>query len=215
VRILNEHRQSPLNGRIKMLGVTPKEASDEEKVKYGVSQAFLIDYILPLIGKEPSRSLYQPVFYYYYKNKDYYGDLVKFVLMYFNAIRRHTKIYWDDPKNSIITKTISIGAFIKILHLIFVKIFVEEWGCDPSKLREVNTDYLAERLHGIGEVDFSKSGIFGGMSSSGTLGKLQKHIVAKMEFFGKKEYDLVVEEIRSNYLQTYKEWYISINKREG
>ena len=207
VRILNEHRQSPLNGRIKMLGVTPKDIAEEDKVKYGVSQAFLIDYMLPLIGKEPSRSLYQPVFYYYYKNDEYYGDLVKFILMYFNAIKRHTKNYWENPKDSIVTKTISIGAFIKILHILFLEMFVVEWRCDPSKIREVSTDCLEERLRGIGNVDFSKAGDFGGVSSSGTLGKLQKHLVSKMDYFGNKDYEQVVENIKHKDLVVYKDWY--------
>lgn len=212
VRILNEHRQSPLNGRIKMLGVTPKNANVEEKTNYGVSQAFLVDYMLPLIGKEPSRSLYQPVFYYYYKNKDYHGDLVKFILMYFNAIRRHTSNYWANPKDSIITKTLSIGAFIKVLHLIYIKLFIDEWECNPDGIKNTNTDSLETLLNGIEDIDFSKTGDFGGVSSAGSLGKLQKHIVSKMEYFGKKDYELVVEDIRINYLPKYKEWYISFKK---
>jgi len=212
VRILNEHRQSSLNGRIKMLGITPKNATDVEKANYGVSQAFLVDYMLPLIGKEPSRSLYQPVFYYYYKNKDYHGDLVKFILMYFNAIRRHTSHYWANTKDSIITKTISIGAFIKVLHLIYVKIFIDEWNCNADGIKSITTDHLEILLNGIEDIDFSKSGTFGGVSSAGSLGKLQKHIVSKMEYFGKNDYEVVVDDFRRNYLPKYKEWYNSVKR---
>lgn len=208
VRILNEHKQSPLSGRIKMLGVTPQNSSDEEKYRYGVSQAFLIDYMLPLIGSEPSRSLYQPVFYYYYKHSEFHGDLVKFIFMYFNAIRRHTRNYWEDPKNSIITKTISIGAFIKILHIIFLKFFVESWQCRPEKIRDVTTDMLEELFVGINNIDFSKEGAFGGVSSSGTLGKLQKLIMSNMKYFNFNNFEQITELVKSDYLDIYKKWYL-------
>lgn len=208
VRILNEHKQSPLNSRIKMLGVVPKGIESTEKYRYGVSQAFLIDYMLPLVGSEPSRGNYQPIFNYYYKNKDYHGDLIKLIIMYFNAIKRHAKVHWDNPKDSIVTKTISIGAFIKILHFLMIKMFVDDWDCNPSKIREITTDVLQEKLQGISNVDFSKTGDFGGVSSSGTLGKLQKLICVNIDYFNVDTYEELIDDLKENYIPRFKDWFL-------
>ena len=35
-----------------------------------------------------------------------------------------------------------------------------------------------------------------------------------MEYFGSKDYNLVVEEVRDKYLQKYREWYIAAMKSQ-
>ena len=68
VRMLNELEHSPFRKRIKMLGYVPANGNEQERKLMTVSQAFLIDYLRPMISKNQRRSIYAPIFLHYYKN---------------------------------------------------------------------------------------------------------------------------------------------------
>src|SRR5690606_24288994 len=64
VKILNELDKSPFYKRIKMLGTTPKGVDTEDKSRYSISQAFMIDALRKSISNKSTGGVYQPIFLY-------------------------------------------------------------------------------------------------------------------------------------------------------
>ncbi|KAA0245643.1 MAG: DGQHR domain-containing protein [Candidatus Brocadia sp. AMX2] len=206
VKILNELENSPFHGKIKMLGINPKEATSEMKEKLTISQAFLIDYLIRTISATSINSYSQPIFLYYYKNKELQIEIIRFLIRYFNAIREIKKNDWDNPSTNILTKGIGIAALIKVLHFLFVKMFIDEWDTDPLKLASVSKEDLIKKLDGLLDVDFSKEGEFGGAASGGSINKLSQRIIEKVKYFSFNNYKEFFENYKSVYLPEFKEW---------
>ncbi|MBL1147149.1 MAG: DGQHR domain-containing protein [Pseudomonadota bacterium] len=182
VKILNEHEDSPFLGRIKMLGVTPEEARGDERYLYSVSQAFLIEHMKRFIDKKFIDSkAYTPIFLYYFQHRNMHIDIIRFLSRYFLAIKE-LKSDWNDPQNSILSKGMGIGAFLVALHTIFPIIFVNDLGRDPNKIGEVSVDYFKNVLSGIENVNFTRSGDFTGVGSSGTVTKIKNAILDEIGY---------------------------------
>jgi DGQHR domain-containing protein len=208
VKILNEIDKSPFYKRIRMLGTVPEKLPPSERERVTVSQAFLIDYLINTISRHAINSIHPPVFLYYYKNENYRIEIIRFVIKYFRAIQNIKCYDWDSPKDSIICKTISIGAFIKVFHYIYIKLFIENYNYDAKEIVKISSDELKKFLNGIENINFSKSGEFGGVASAGTLNKLKEKIVENIKFFNATNYDNFIKEYKTKYLPDYKKWFL-------
>lgn len=207
VRALNEVSQSPLFKRIKMLGTVDYSLPAEDRKRMTISQAFLIDYLHSTISISAINSIYPPIFLYYYQRREKWRvEVVRFLMKYFEAIKESRQNDWDNPGESIICNTLGVGAFIRILHFLFVKMFIADFGKDPSMITEVTVPYLVSKLNGIDKVDFSKSGEYGRVASGGSLNKLRGELVGKITYFGKPTFESFIEEYRQTYLDEYKQW---------
>ena len=207
VRALNEVSQSPLFKRIKMLGTVDYSLPIEDRKKMTISQGFLIDYLLSTISESAINRIYPPIFLYYYQRREKWSvEIVRFLMKYFEAIRESRRNDWDNPDGSIICNTLGVGAFIQILHFLFVKMFIADFDKDPSKIMDVTVSYLVSKLKGIDKVDFSKTGEYGRVASGGSLNKLRGELVEKMTYFGKPTFESFIEEYRQIYLPEYKQW---------
>lgn len=206
VRVLNAVDKSPFYRRIKMLGVVEKEVTLEIKAKMTISQAFLIDYLVNTISEDAMRSpTYPPIFLYYYQDDTKHPYIVRFLLNYFQAIRRRMESDWENPVESIVCNSIGIGALIRVMHFIFLKMFSVEFSQDPLKIQEIDVAKLTDKLTGIEDVDFSK-GKWAGISSGGALNNLVKEIVSKVRYLEATSYDEFIMEYRANYLTPFKNW---------
>ena len=206
VKILNEVEKSPLFQRVKMLGRIPPETPIEIREKMTISQAFLIDSFERTISANSIRSpIYPPIFIYYYHNENKRVEIIKFILKYFQAVRRIKNTEWDNPTEYIICNSMGIGAFIRIMHFVFVKMFVKDFTNDPDGIEEVTVQTLTKKLDGIQEIDFSKEA-YGGASSAGGLNQLVKDITSKMTYLGSMNYGQFTEDYRENYATPFKNW---------
>lgn len=206
VKILNEIEYSPFFKRIKMLGIIPKDLEPEEKEKMTISQAFLIDYLKRTIVKSAKGSIYTPIFLYYFKNKDLQIEIIRFLIKYFEAIKGLKPHDWDNPQESIICKTIGVGAFIRVLHFIFVKIFIDKFNEQPDKIKGLKVNDLKSIMEGIEDIDFSKEGQFGGIASAGSLNKLKENIIEKVDYLEGTTYADFLSNFKESYLNKFKKW---------
>jgi len=212
VRVLNAVEKSPFYRRIKMLGVKEKDAGPEIKARMTISQAFLIDYLVVTISRDAMRSnIYPPIFLSYYQDKDKHPYIIRFLLNYFQAIRAKRESDWDNPTESIICNSIGIGALIRVMHFIFLKMFFGEFEQEPFKIQEVDVARLMDKLTGIEDVDFSKEN-WAGISSGGALNNLVKEIVSKVRYLEATSYDEFIRSYRANYLAPFKTWLNSVVK---
>jgi len=207
VRALNEVSQSPLFKRIKMLGTVDYSLPVEDRKRMTISQAFLIDYLRNTISKSAINRIYPPIFLYYYqKGEKWRVEIVRFLMKYFEAIRKSRQKDWDNPEESIICNTLGVGAFIRILHFLFVKMFVTDFDKNPSMIVDVAVPDLISKLSGIDKVDFSKTGEYGGVASGGSLNKLREEMVEKITYFGETTFESFLNEYRQTYLDEYRQW---------
>lgn len=208
VRILNEIESSALFHRIKMLGYIPEDTPEKDKKYLTISQAFLIDYLVPTIIMTKSRkTIYQPVFLYYYNNKELRIEIVRFLLKYFNAIKDIFPKDWSNPESSIIVRSISIGAFLQILHILFIIILKQKLNYNADKIKEITKDDIASLLKGVEKIDFSKKGEFGGgISSAGSLSKLKEKIISMSAFAEGKTYHKFIEDFKSTFIPEFRDW---------
>lgn len=212
VRVLNAVDRSPFYRRIKMLGVVERDATPEIKAKMTISQAFLIDYLVNTISKDAMRSnTYPPIFLYYYQDEKKHPYIIRFLANYFQAIRGIRNSDWENPAESIICNSIGVGALIRVMHFIFLKMFVTEFVQNPLKIQEVGTNELIDKLKGIENVDFSKEK-WAGLSSGGALNNLMKEIVSNIYYLEAPSYDEFIREYRSDYLAPFKNWLGSVIK---
>jgi DGQHR domain-containing protein len=184
VKLLNEDDRSPFFKRIKMLGSAPKKSAKDERRKMTLSQAFLIDYLLFSIKNRKANSSIQPIFKYYYDNNKY--EVVRFIISYFTAIK---SIFpeWDEPENSILSKTIGVGALLKILNYLFLKIFFDEnLDQTPDKIKDIKSEFLIEKLKGIERTDLDR---FSGGSSAGTVNQLKVLMLKNINYFEFEKYE--------------------------
>lgn len=212
VRVLNAVEKSPFFRRIKMLGVVERGVSPEVKAKMTISQAFIIDYLVNTIKKDALKSpTYPPIFLYYYQNKETHTTIIRFILNYFQAIRRIRENDWDNPSESIICNSIGIGALIRVMHFIFVKMFSDKFTRDPNRIQELDVVKLMDQLSGLEDADFSKV-TWSGISSGGALNNLVKEIVSKLHYLEAPSYSEFIMEYRADYLAPFKTWLNSVVK---
>lgn len=207
VKILNELDKSPFHKRVKMLGVNPPGVSSEEKNKLSISQAFLIDWLMRTISIGSINSIYSPIFLYYFNKRDQHIEIIRFIIRYFNAIKA-LQTEWDTPDRSLISKGMGVGALIRVMQLLFVKLFVKDYNFDPERIIKIDTETLKSKLDGIQEVDFSKDGPFGRTGSAGSINKIKEALVESIKYFSNSNYAGFEREFKSNdgYHQRYKAW---------
>lgn len=207
VKALNELHMSPFYKRIKMLGVTSKNLNEEDRKMQSISLAFLLDSLSRSVSEKINSGIYQPIFRYYYLNKEYHVEIIKFIIKYFNAIEEKS-IGWTDPAKNIISKGMGVGALLKVLYLIFPVIFVNEWNKDPSKIKEIEINDFSKYLEGIENIDFSKHGPYGGVGSGGSINKIKEKLIEEIYFFKCSSYKEFVDDFKQNggVLDIYKNW---------
>lgn len=205
VRILNELEKSPFHNRIKMLGVNPPNVDPEIKKSLSISQAFLIDQLKRTISESSKNSVYQPIFLYYYMHEEKQIEIIRFLMRYFSAVSELVP-GWDSPEVSIISKGMGVGALIKVLHLVFPKLFLERWMEDPELVSTLTIQDLVNILKGLENVDFTKEGKFGGVGSGGSLNKIKEEIIVNLDFFSFNNYGEFYENFKEEYLPRFKAW---------
>jgi DGQHR domain-containing protein len=207
VKILNEMERSPFHMKIKMLGSVPPYLPDAIKKNMTVSQAFLIDYLVPTISESATRSFYLPIFLYYFKKKDYQIEIVRFIIAYFNSIKAiFGEKDWNNPERSIVSKTISIGAFIKVMHLFFIKIFIDECTNDPLAIIKITEHTIVQKLSGIEKTDFSEESEFAKVASGGSLNKLKYKLLENITYFNFVDQKSFEDSFRLNYHKKFLAW---------
>ncbi len=199
-RLLNEYEKSPFFNRIKMLGKTPKDVDNRQL--YSISQAFIIDELIKLISKKAINSLYQPIFLYYFLNKDLQIEIIKFIIRFFNAVKS-LRNDWDNPQDSILSKGLGFGALIKVIQFIVPMIFIDRFNKDPLALIKLEQDELKEILNGIEKVDLVQ---FSGQGGAGSISKIKKAFIEGINFFNTSNYSEFEQKFKQNYLPEFKEW---------
>jgi hypothetical protein len=206
VKILNEYEKSPFYRRIRMLGDIPLNIRPAERIKFSISQAFLIDYLINTISKDAMNSIHPPIFYYYYyKKPESQIELIRFIIKYFSAVKNIFPDEWEKPNEFILTKTIGIGALIRAMYLFFIKIFIDDYHSDFDEITHINTNTITSKLSGIEAINFSKTGPFGGIGGAGSLNKLKKEMIEKISLFETSDYDDFIQKFKQDYLSKFKE----------
>lgn len=180
IKILNEHKSSPLMGKIKMLGKAPEGLPLEEKQALSVTQGFLVQLMLPLFRRKMSVGMVQPIFYHYAQND--IGIAIKFMLTYFNAVQQLTNKYWENPQESVILKSVCMSALMRVMNMLYVCCFDFIWDNNPESAKEETIASIKDKLSGIENIDFSKTK-FSGASSAATVTKVTDELLAAIPFF--------------------------------
>jgi DGQHR domain-containing protein len=205
IKVINESSASPFNNRVKMLGKMPQKIDPETKKMLTISQAFLIDYLLYTITKRDKVGNICPIFYFYYKQKQ--GVLLlRFFARYFLAIKEIFCPQWDQPEQSVLSKTTGIGAFLKILNFFFVKLAVEEnFAEDPERIDLYDTKRLVEllKLKDSVTTDLSAYAKAGG---AGKVNELMKDLVSRIDYFKTDNYKEFDTEFRNHYVPVFMAW---------
>lgn len=207
VKIMNELEASPFHNRVKMLGVKPKTAADEERRLLSISQAFLVDWLLKTLNSNTVGSINSPIFLYYYRDKKMHIQIIRFIMRYFNAVKS-LRNDWDKPEESILSMGLGVGALINTMQLLFVKIFVDECILDPEKIINYSEADLITKLEGIENVDFSKEGEFGKTSGASTISNIKESIIINIKYFKANNYSSFKDEHtkEGGALEKYKNW---------
>jgi len=206
VRVLNEVTSSALYKRVKMLGTVDSTATVETQKKMTISQAFLIDYLVRSIDSKAKTGIYPPIFLRFYQIEDFRVDIIHFIMNYFEAISELKRVDWDSPEQSIICKTIGIGAFIRVMYFLFVKIVTKDPDYNMVNIRNITKDNLKDLLNGIQTIDFSTTGPYGKAASGGTLNKLKEEIIEKSACFKGLKYEDFISDYKANDLKKFRDW---------
>lgn len=158
---LNEDEDSPIKGMVKMLGSGPGI----------VSQAFLVESIMNLIGR---KGVFED-YYIDYLNKGYQFNKILIILKdYFRSLQRAFPEYWPKENldggyitaeyKSILMKTTGIGALMKFLNYIKAEVKQGKSFDDIFSLIKLVKSAKGGNLFGDSS-QFSKAG-GGGLQSS-------------------------------------------------
>lgn len=207
VRLLNELTKSPFHNRIKMLGKTPLGIEDEQKSKFSISQAFLIDELLKTISSKASNGLYQPIFLRYFRNEEEQIKIVKFLIRYFNAIKSLNPD-WNDPEASILSKGMGVGALIKVLQLLFPILLFDEFNGDGEAIIDLDIQQIKNYLKGIEDTNLSS---FSGQGSAGSMNRIKEVFIENINYLNTSSYTTFERKFRNDYLQRFKDWNKSRN----
>jgi DGQHR domain-containing protein len=181
VKLLNELTESPFYGRIKMLGKAPKYASQDEKNKLSISQAFMIDSTIRFISANAKGSTSPPIFLKYFKNKEEHIHIIRVLSRYFNAVSK-IKPEWNSPKESIISKGMGVTALLRVLNILFPIIFINELNSDWTKIDNLKIEDYVRILSGLENVDFGTDGPYGKTGSAGSIAKIKNDILSKLQY---------------------------------
>lgn len=184
VKLLNELPDSPFHGRIKMLGITPKNHPADTRYLLSISQAFLIDSMIRFVSDKARNTLYPPIFLPYYKNQSQHIFIVRIVARFFTAVKL-IKPEWANPDVSILSKGMGVAALLKVLNFIFPKMLNDKLGGDWNRINEVSVQDYGEMLVGLENVDFSNDGPFGKAGSAGNVVKIKNVILQNLVYLGK------------------------------
>jgi hypothetical protein len=188
-----------------MIGRIPEGTPSNLRNKMTISQAFLVEYLGRTISPVSERSIYPPILRYYYVQEENRTKVIMFILKYFQAVSKIKSVEWENPDSSIICNAMGIGALVKVMQFIFVKMFVIEFSQNPNKIDEISVGSLAQKLTGLEKIDFSKAKFAGG-SSAGASNQLMREIVTNLNYFNSSNYDNFISEYRHNYLPLFIEW---------
>ena len=200
-RTFNEFDNSPLFGRIKMLGT--KEYNQDNAT---ISQAFLIDTLLPLVDNKVPRGKNLPIFLPLMKEIKQNPIIITFLYRYFTAIRKLIPEF-DQPENSIASKSMAIGAFIKYFQAIFPDLYYDSMDENFDNIDNVDFESI---VSGFDTIDFTNDGIYGKIGSGGTMSKLKDELIVKSIFLkakGKNNVESLFSE--SSDFTRYKQYLIS------
>lgn len=186
VKLLNELDDSPFYGRIKMLGITPKDFTKEQKEKLSISQAFLIDALIRYVSSSAKNSTYPPIFLTYYMNPEEHIFIVRAIARFFKAVKQ-IKPEWDNPNESLLSKGMGVGALIKVFNLLFPIIFKKEMENDLTKIKDLTVEKYVIILKGLENIDFSSNGPFGKTGSAGSINKIKDEIIKSLEYLDTPE----------------------------
>lgn len=198
-KLLNELEGSPFKGRIKMLGVTPKGLADEAKQKLSLSQAFFIDSTIRFISVKAKGSLYEPILLKYFRNPDTHISIVRIISRFFNAVAL-LKPEWNSPNESIISKGMGVGALLKTLNFVFLKVFKDEMKDNWDNVDSLSVDLFKMVLNGIENVNFDNDGPYGKTGSAGSVSKIHNDILSKLTYLGKPQQ---IPQFIERYKETY------------
>lgn len=201
VKLLNELPTSPFYGRVKMLGKTPRNSTQEQKDKLSISQAFLIDSNVRLISKNAIGTSMPPIFLKYYLNKNEHVYIIQIIGRFFKAIE-NLKPEWNLPKQSIISKGIGVTALIRVLNILFPIIFVKEMNQKWENVEFLKVQNFQVLLKGLENVDFSSNGPYGKSGSGGSISKIKNDILSKLEYIDKPK---DIQEFESTFLKPFLE----------
>jgi DGQHR domain-containing protein len=203
VKLLNELTDSPFYGRVKMLGKTPKNVTQDLKDRLSISQAFLIDSSIRLISSNAIGTTMPPIFLKYFKNKDEHINIIKTIARFFNAVEK-IKPDWNTPKESIISKGMGVTALLRVLNLIFPIIFVKEMNEKWENIELLKVQDFQRFLKGLENVDFSSDGPYGKTGSGGSISKIKSDILSKLEYIGiPQDLDEFESKFRISYLNRF------------
>lgn len=203
VKLLNEINNSPFQGRVKMLGKTPKNLPQQLKDKLSISQAFLIDSTIRLISSKAKGSIYSPVFLKYFKNKEEHIHIIRILARYFNAVKEiHPK--WENPNESIISKGMGVTALIKVFNLLFPIIFIREMDLNWEKMTNIKTEDFVRILNGLGNVNFNSDGPYGKTGSAGSILKIKDDILHNLSYINNPvNIKIFEDEIKRDYIDKF------------
>jgi len=202
-KLLNELAGSPFQGRIKMLGNTPKNITNEAKKRLSISQAFFIDSTLRFISKGAKDSLYPPIFLKYFKNPQEHISIVRVLARFFNAVEQ-IKGDWNTPEASLVSKGMGVAALLKTFNLLFPVIFKKEMESNWDKISDLTIKDFVRILDGLQNVDFGTDGPFGKTASAGSIVKIKDSILHNLTYINKPENIKAFEaEITRDYLNSF------------
>ena len=204
-RLLNEYKDSPFKKRIKMLGKTPKDTTD--RYLYSISQAFIIDELTKTISVKSVNSIYQPIFLYYFLQKDLQIEIIKFIIRFFNAVKS-LRGDWDNPQESILSKGLGFGALIKVMQFMFPILFIDKYN-NPKDIIKIKQYEIEKSLKGIEGVDLKQ---FSGQGGAGSISKIKEAFIEGINFFNYSNYSEFETNFKQNYLPKFKEWNKSLLK---
>lgn len=203
VKILNELEDSPFYGRVKMLGRTPRQLSAEAKRKLSISQAFLIDSMIRFVSAKAKGTNYPPIFLRYFKNQESQIVIIRAVARFFSAVKE-IKPDWEHPEQSLLSKSMAVGALLKVLNYLIPIVLQKELSNNWDRLDDLKVDSYKRFLQGLENVDFDTNGPYGKTSSEGGLSKMKNDIIMNLKYFGTFQ-DIQAFEVnfRTSYLQNF------------
>lgn len=200
VRILNELDKSPFFLRVKMLGKTPLELGEHEKLKLSISQAFLIDELLKTISQKSLNSLYQPIFLNAFISNEMQIDIVKTIINYFNAIA-DLRPDWNSPDESVLSKGLGVGALIKILQFLIPMLYLDKYNGNIGRLMKLSKDDYIDLLKGLENLNIKS---FSGQGGAGSISKIKEAMVENIDYFNTNSYADFEDRFKRNYLPEFK-----------
>ncbi|MFD2524164.1 DGQHR domain-containing protein [Emticicia soli] len=202
-KLLNEIPESPFHGRIKMLGVTPRNYPEDKKRLLSISQAFFIDSTIRFISSKAKNTLYPPIFLKFYKDVNEHIIIVRTLARFFNAVQT-IKTDWAQPESSVISKGLGVTALLKVFSFLFQIILKDKLEGDWNRVKDLKTDTFIEVLRGLENVDFSSDGPYGKTGGEASITKIKNGIISNLSFLGSPSN---VQNFENDFRENYLLWF--------